>query len=181
VIAVNRVIIDAKEILGDVGLEQSYRFEQDFNPIVSETTKYTFSKPVLFDIKLENTGRGVRVTGKVSTEMILECSRCLGEFGFPVEWRADEVFATEKLPDEETYVMDDTRVDLGPAAEEAFVLAVPMKPLCDDACAGICPVCGERIDEKHEAHDEEKVDARMGVLRQLLKGREDEGVGKAEG
>lgn len=177
----NRVIIDAKDILGDVGLEQSYKFEQDFDPIVSETTKFAFSKPVLFDIKLENTGRGVRVTGKVSSEMILECSRCLGEFSFPVEWDADEVFATEKMPDEETYVMDDTCVDLGPPAEEAFVLAVPMKPLCDDACSGICPVCGELVDEKHEAHDEEKVDARMEVLRQLLKDEEDEDAGKAGG
>lgn len=178
-IELNRVIIDAKDILGDVGLEQSYKFERDFNPIVSETVKYVFGKPVVFDIKLENTGRGVRVTGKVWTEMILECSRCLREFSFPVEWDADEVFALEKVPGEETYAMEDTRVDLGPPVEEAVVLAVPMKPLCDDACAGICPVCGELVDEKHVAHDEEKVDARMEVLRQLLINREDEAEGKA--
>lgn len=177
----NRVIIDAKDILGNVGLEQSYKFEQNFRPIFSETTKYVFAKPVFFDIKLENTGRGVRVTGKVSTEMTLECSRCLGEFSFPVEWDADEVFILEKLPGEETYVMDDTQVELGPPAEEAFVLAVPMKPLCDEACAGICSVCGELVDEKHEAHGEENVDARMEVLRQLLKRPEGKAEGKAEG
>ncbi|MDI6816383.1 MAG: DUF177 domain-containing protein [Actinomycetota bacterium] len=175
----NRVILDVKDILGDVGAEKSYSFERDFNPIISETTKLAFSKPVNFDIIIENTGRGVRVKGRISSAVFLECSRCLNEFEFPVEWEIDEVFVTETMPGEDVYTIDETRIDLGPPAEEAFVLAVPMKPLCHDACAGLCPVCGEPLDEHHRAHEEEKVDARMEALRQLLEDKGGESARKA--
>lgn len=175
----NKVVLDVKEILGEVGAEGHYEFEREFRPIEAEATKIEFSKLVTFDVIIENTGRGVRVKGRVTSSVRLECSRCLNEFDLPIDWRVDEVFVTDQELDEEAYVMDETRIDLGPPVEEAVVLAVPMKPLCDDACAGLCPVCGEPLDERHAAHADEKVDARMEVLRQLLEDKGGSETGKA--
>ncbi|HZD58861.1 MAG TPA: YceD family protein [Anaerolineae bacterium] len=170
----NKVILDVKDILGEVGAEEHYSFQRDFTPIETETTKIEFAEPVTFDIKVENTGSGVRVKGHIKSALILVCSRCLNKFSFPVDWEVDELFSTERLPKEETYTVEDSKIDLGPPTEEEFVLAIPIKPLCREACQGICPVCGQPINEKHKPHEEVKIDKRLEVLKELLKEKEGE-------
>lgn len=169
----NRVILDVKDVLDEVGAEERYSFKQDFAPIETKATKIEFVEPVTFDIKVENTGTGVRVKGHIKSALNLVCSRCLNEFSFPVDWEVDEVFSTERLPDEEIYMMRDSRIDLGPPTEEAFVLAIPMKPLCREACQGICPICGQPINETHRPHEEVKIDKRLEILKGLLKEEEE--------
>jgi len=169
----NRAVLDVKDILDELGAEERYSFEQTFSPIETETTNIEFVEPVSFNIKVENTGAGVRVKGHVKSALKLICSRCLNEFSFPVDWEIDEVFSSEPMPEEELYRMQDSKIDLGPPTEEAFVLAIPMKPLCREACQGICPVCGEPIDAKHKPHEEVVIDKRLEILKGLLEKKEE--------
>ena len=37
--------------------------------------------------------------------------------------------------------INDDAIDLGEMMREQFILALPMKPLCREACAVLCPVC----------------------------------------
>ncbi|MCL6473273.1 MAG: YceD family protein [Firmicutes bacterium] len=166
----NKVIIDVKDIMDEVGAEEHRVFEQKFSPIKTETGEIEFVQPVKFDIKMENTGSGVRITGHIKSALKLVCSRCLNEFSFPVDWQVDELFYRKGIPkEEEAYSMENTTIDLGPPTEEEFVLAIPMKPLCHEACQGICPICGELITGEHKPHKEMKIDTRLEVLKKLLK------------
>ena len=57
-------------------------------------------------------------------------------------------------------------IDLEPAIRDAVVLALPLAPLCQPDCPGLCAVCGVRLaDEPDHAHDE--VDARWAALAGL--------------
>jgi uncharacterized protein len=49
------------------------------------------------------------------------------------------------------------------------VLALPAQPLCREDCAGLCPVCGESLnDADPEAHNHPSSgDPRMAKLRDL--------------
>ncbi len=166
----NKVIIDAKDILNEVGAEEHLSFEKVFSPIKVDADQIELVEPVKFDIDLENTGSGIRVSGHVKSALKLTCSRCLTEFSFPVDWHIDELFYKENVPkEEEAYEIRNGTIDLGPPTEEEFVLAIPIKPLCTESCQGICAVCGEVITSKHKPHEEVKVDARLAVLKQLLK------------
>jgi uncharacterized protein len=51
------------------------------------------------------------------------------------------------LPDEPGAFRIDERhiIDLSEAVRQYTLLAVPMKPLCEAACAGICPTCGKNL------------------------------------
>jgi uncharacterized protein len=170
----NSAIIDVRNILGVVGAESHHAFEREFFPVEAETAHIKFLSPVIFDIVLENTGSGIRVKGHIKSSIELECSRCLSEFAFPVDWNIDEIFYTGVPLEEDGYTVKDEKIDLGPPTEEEFVLAIPIKPLCDEACKGICPICGQPIDEAHKPHEEMKIDARLEILKKLLKeeGRE---------
>jgi uncharacterized protein len=56
-------------------------------------------------------------------------------------------------------------LELGPLVAEAIALAEPIAPLCEDACPGLCPTCGERLGPGHDAHPDDAIDPRLEALR----------------
>lgn len=98
------------------------------------------------------------------------CMRCLQPAGMETEVDAREV-AQEGTDDEELlspYVAED-ELDLGRWAHDAAVLAIPTRFLCRPDCAGLCPVCGEPLnDADPEEHEHEQTpDPRWAKLEEL--------------
>ena len=48
---------------------------------------------------------------------------------------------------------------------EVVNVAEPIAPLCEAACPGLCPTCGERLGPGHAAHPEEEIDPRLAALQ----------------
>ena len=59
------------------------------------------------------------------------------------------------------------QIDLGHLMHEQFVLALPMKPLCDTACKGLCPVCGTNLNTATCDCKPAWEDPRLAALREL--------------
>ncbi len=98
------------------------------------------------------------------------CMRCLEEAALDATADAREVFQ-ENTEDEELrspYVEDD-ELDLGRWAHDAAALALPAQLLCRPDCAGLCPVCGESLNDADPAeHEHEREpDPRWAKLREL--------------
>ncbi len=98
------------------------------------------------------------------------CMRCLETAVVEAAVDAREVDQRD-TDDEELrspYVVGDD-LDLGRWAHDAAVLATPTRVLCRPDCAGLCPVCGESLndadpaDHKHDAGG----DPRWAKLREL--------------
>lgn len=90
---------------------------------------------------------GLRVEGP--------CMRCLESAVLETEIDAREVDA-QSTEDEELrspYVEED-ELDLGRWAHDAAVLAIPTRVLCRPECAGLCPVCGESLNDADPADHE---------------------------
>ena len=81
--------------------------------------------------------------------------RCLGPAEVAVDVEAREV-DQRGAEDEELrspYVDEDV-LDVGALAHDALALALPQQLLCRADCAGLCPVCGESLnDAEPGAHD----------------------------
>jgi uncharacterized protein len=98
------------------------------------------------------------------------CMRCLEGATVETEVDAREVDQSD-TDDEELrspYVVDD-KLDLGRWAHDAAVLAVPARILCRPDCAGLCPVCGESLNDADSAdhkHDSGG-DPRWAKLKEL--------------
>jgi uncharacterized protein len=98
------------------------------------------------------------------------CMRCLEGAALEAEVDAREV-AQEETDDEELrspYVEKD-ELDLGRWAHDAAVLAIPTQFICRPDCAGLCPVCGEPLNDADPADHEHDVgpDPRWAKLREL--------------
>ena len=83
------------------------------------------------------------------------CMRCLAQAVVETEVDAREVHqaGTEDEELRSPYVADDD-LDLGRWSHDAAVLAVPTRILCRPDCAGLCPVCGESLNDADPADHE---------------------------
>lgn len=98
------------------------------------------------------------------------CMRCLEPAGQEIGVDAREV-AQENTEDEELrspYVVDD-ELDLGRWAHDAAALALPGQFLCRPDCAGLCPDCGESLNDADPADHEHGTgeDPRWAKLKEL--------------
>jgi uncharacterized protein len=98
------------------------------------------------------------------------CMRCLEDADLAVEIDAREVDqgGTEDEELRSPYVVED-ELDLGRWAHDAAILALPTRILCRPDCAGLCPVCGESLnDADRSAHKHDTGgDPRWSKLREL--------------
>ncbi len=110
------------------------------------------------EVRLTRTDRGILVQGRLDTEVQLTCSRCLGLFVYPLTLDIEEEYcpttdissgAPLPLPDESGCFTIDKHhiIDLIEAIRQYMLLATPMKPLCGEGCAGLCPVCGHNLNQ----------------------------------
>jgi uncharacterized protein len=98
------------------------------------------------------------------------CMRCLESAVVGAEVDAREVDQSETEDEElrSPYVSGD-ELDLGHWAHDAAVLATPSRILCRPDCAGLCPVCGESLNDADPADHEHDTggDPRWAKLRDL--------------
>lgn len=113
----------------------------------------------------------------------LHCDRCLTAYeqevdlplAFVVTNRCDDVSATDdgagarelEPEDLSTLTAVDGAVDLAVLVREQVELNLPMKPICEPACRGLCPQCG--ADRKREVCTcaGERFDPRWSALEAL--------------
>ncbi|HEX6153939.1 MAG TPA: DUF177 domain-containing protein [Solirubrobacterales bacterium] len=57
-------------------------------------------------------------------------------------------------------------LDIGRWAHDATILALPTRILCRADCAGLCPVCGESLNDNPHEH-EAPTDDRWAALKNL--------------
>lgn len=95
------------------------------------------------------------------------CMRCLEPGALDLEVEAREVSQNGTDDPELTspYVADD-ELDLGRWAHDAILLALPTRFLCRPDCAGLCPICGESLNDNPHEH-EAATDPRWGALKDL--------------
>ena len=110
----------------------------------------------------------------------LTCSRCVEPFPFAntssfhvrfqprpvVSSENEEVEITNKEElDVEFY--SERSIPLRELAVEQLQLAVPMKPLCDESCRGLCPHCGANRSSESCSCESSIVDERWDALKGL--------------
>lgn len=137
------------------------------------------------DVQLEEVHEGVLVTAEVSAPLVGECARCLDEFTSSIEVRFQELFvmsapvargAGAKVaaesgaegPGDDGYVLDGDLLDLEPALRDAVVLELPLSPLCDVGCQGLCSTCGVKLADAEPGHEHPSDGGVWAVLKDLF-------------
>lgn len=136
---------------------------------------------VRLDLVIRRREGAFDLEGEMALSGSLLCCRCLE----PVPWRARESFqvtlaaqrpeASNESEDDVELAEEDLEVvyltgdelDLEELAAEQVLLALPMRVVCKDECAGICPTCGGNRNVAGACHCEPQGDPRWDALRGL--------------
>ncbi len=154
---------------------------------IGATRRHEVNEPVVIgegeclvkgELTLMRTNRGILVTGQLKTDMELTCSRCLEIFGCPLTLDVEEEYfptmdvnTGASLPppeDPAAFTIDHNNVlDVGEAIRQYALLAVPMKPLCRENCAGLCATCGANLNQGACSCPANVVDSRLANIEKL--------------
>jgi uncharacterized protein len=134
------------------GLQVSRDFDFMNVDLVEENA--VFLEPTHADVVVRKFGEEVWIQGRIATRLSFICGRCLTPYEIPIDSRFDLVFLPEELVTTKDELADDDmdrmsycdrEIDLRAVILEQLNLTFPSKPLCSEACEGICAVCGELI------------------------------------
>jgi uncharacterized protein len=171
------MLLDLTRLLGP-----REHFERTLQPSLFEPPDpdYRVAAPVELSVDVAKAGENsFNVTGRVKTRLAVECSRCLEGFEIPVE----TTFDLRYLPlsqnngdgeqeigdaDLETAYYRDGSLDVLDLVREQFQLVLPMKPLCAEACRGLCPDCGANLNRTACSCSPKWEDPRLAPLKGLL-------------
>ncbi len=133
---------------------------------VADDLKLAFLKGRL---RLSRTREGILVQGALETAAEGECRRCLSPVHVPIEVQIEELFTTHPGKDHKTefQVDDDAILDLTPLLREEVIINTPLAPVCRPDCAGLCPQCGQNLNEGACACERDSIDPRFAILMQL--------------
>ena len=156
--------------------------ERTFQPSAfdPQDDEYRVAAPVELSVDVHKTGGDTfNVSGRVRTKLELECSRCVEPFEIPVDAEFDLRYVpqSENAGEAEREIAEDDLttayyregvLDLADLLREQFVLTLPMKPLHDEACRGLCPECGANLNRTDCSHAPKWEDPRLAPLKGLL-------------
>ena len=131
------------------------------------------------ELGLIRTDRSILAKGTLHTEVEVTCSRCLSLFSCPLTLNIEEEYfpitdvvsgTSLPLPGEPgCFTIDEHHViDLTEAMRQYALLAIPMKPLCREDCAGLCPNCGHNLNQGPCDCSPQETEPRWSELSKLI-------------
>ena len=143
----------------------------DFTSYESSGRLFEVPEGLAYDIILTNAGQGILATGMVRAHVLASCDRCLGPAEFDLAGEVNEYFLFEEpdiseLSEDEdiadfALVGSDNTLDILPALMAAVAVEIPFVVLCGDECKGLCPVCGQNLNEADCGHAAQLEDERL--------------------
>jgi DUF177 domain-containing protein len=120
--------------------------------------------------RITRTPQGILLQTELQTLTELECVRCLTIYQQPLKITFTELYAfSQRYVTDSGLLMPETGIiDLGPVLREYTVLEIPISPLCKPDCKGLCPICGNNLNDSTCNHENDSSDPRLASLKSLL-------------
>jgi uncharacterized protein len=156
------------------------RYEKVYSPeaFAGDQENFRVTGPVSLAFDIFKDKAQFQLAGSVHTVLEVFCSRCLEPFTIPVDADFDLRYQphTQNSGEGEMEIEEDDlttafyaddEIDLGQLMREQFYLVLPMKPLCEEGCRGLCPECGTNLNRDTCTCTHEWEDPRLAVLKTL--------------
>ncbi len=132
------------------------------------------------EVRLMRTLDSILVTGVLGTTIGLVCDRCLTPFTYALELELEDEFkpsidivsgaSLPTVPEDEANLIDAHHIlDLTEVIRQHILLNQPLHALCEENCLGLCPTCGQNLNEGPCECGEQDMDRRWAALRELLR------------
>lgn len=167
------MLVNLSDVLTSEGMKMSREVPLDMSCYENgiESFEITSKSPVSFTA--ENAGEGkAMLKGYVEVSFRGACDRCLAEVPVALELNFERTILAPEVQGEEAEdvgFMDGFSVDVDALVHDEILINWPAKILCGEGCKGICPVCGQNLNERECGCDTFVPDPRMAVIQDIFK------------
>ena len=137
--------------------------------------QYEFAKKSPVSLKIRNLrNRQVRIEGSISCSLIIPCSRCLTGVEVPFDIEVEKEIDFNKTEEERAEELDETNyisgfnLDVDTLVYDEILIELPYQVLCKKNCKGLCKVCGQNLNSGTCQCDQQVLDPRMAVIRDIF-------------
>lgn len=137
---------------------------------------FVLAEPVQIRGRLMESGGGRYYWhGRLKGVLAARCRRCLADVTVKLDAEVRALFTEDPAEDELAYAVsaEAAELDLSDMVREELILAVPPYVLCREDCRGLCPQCGNDLNEGPCSCSPEP-DPRWAKLEALKQQRPDE-------
>lgn len=159
-----------------VGDSAHFALEEKLPSLESKDGKVVFVEPVKVSLNVTNVGNYLHARGTVSCTTNLICGRCLESYSYSMATQFEEKYFMAELglkdaehEDEEYIPFSGDAIDITNEVIAAIQLSLPMRQICSEECKGLCPQCGINLNNGQCNCQEDDIDPRMAVLKELFK------------
>jgi len=139
---------------------------------------FDFRGPLDSEADITKAGKTILIKGRVKTVLQMSCVRCLKEFTYPLSSTFDltllhlkEASLSEEAElseeDLESSFFEGGEIHVSEIACEQIFLEIPLQPLCQEDCKGLCPVCGKDRNASPCDCRKEGIESGFAALRKL--------------
>jgi uncharacterized protein len=117
------------------------------------------------------TPQGLLVQADFGADTRLQCVRCLNDYTHHLQWNMTELYAfsPKSMTESGLLLPEDAYIDLQPLIRQDALLAIPINPICQPDCKGLCPICGHDLNQGDCGHRPSVAESPFSALKDLLK------------
>jgi len=154
--------------------EGQNQFELKINPKILDITDYSFQEDLTCEVLFNKAGRRIDLTLEVNSSIHFNCSKCGDPTVIRIQTSTQVTYLPEKHDLEPGTASDvefySDEIDISGIVRDAFLLAIPLAPLCDPDCKGLCPSCGINLNREKCDCESVKRDSPFEDLRRFIDG-----------
>ena len=158
-------------------LELSFTEKEGWLRDVMTRLRLHYKGGISLQLRIEKQKETIFVQGHWMATLLFPCSRCVRD----IQYKIDEYFSPVLVQGKEPYLEEGTlhkealdvayfqgdEIDLSEILHEQVILGLPIKPLCDEKCKGLCPQCGQDLNVEQCHCEKGFTTSAFGVLKKL--------------
>lgn len=153
--------INVQDLLSDKLQSKNIELEIPF-----DSFEFEVNKPVKIIGELVKATEGIYFKGTLYVELKTQCSRCLEDVIYNLSVDFDEFYSN--ISDDIDYKIIENNIDIQRLIEDNIIMNVPLKPLCNESCKGLCPICGTNLNKSNCTCDNQVIDPRLEKLKNFF-------------
>jgi len=178
-IDITGTVINVEQLKSIKQAQADISIKEAVDPAAQGYAELIPASELIFDGKIENTGKFLQLSGEVEMQLKLTCGRCLKDFIQTVKAEVQESYTNlseliEEDEEDELNFFSGDEIDLQPALYKALFAEMPMLIICKEDCQGLCHVCGADLNEGDCGCDRDDIDVRLLDLKKFLNNTDEE-------
>jgi uncharacterized protein len=139
-------VVNVADLVHHPAMRREEHLTGPTDTIVVTETVVADQSTLAVDVRIEAVSDGVLVKGTAKVSWGSTCRRCLDPIEGTTVAEFQEMYSEHPV-EGETYPLRHDAVDLELVAREAILLDLPLAPLCEEGCKGLCVTCGANLNE----------------------------------